>query len=268
MIISDQKVSLIKRELASGSSNLAHIASKVGVSRPTVRRYSKILGYHKGNKVRLKEHTLDLTYFKSIDTPEKAYVLGLIYADGCNTRRGLQISLGEDDKEVIEFVKTQLKASDDLRFIPKSHSTWKNKWELSIKSVELSKQLIRVGCLPAKSLIIKFPDFIAEELISHFIRGFFDGDGSIWKRQGGWHMSFTCGSRDFIYSLQEILSKQDIYSQIYLTGKNKNCFSLNLARRKDIEKIIRYMYNNSTFSMERKRLKAQDCLGERIQVLF
>lgn len=258
MIISDQKVSLIQRELINGSSNLAHIASKVGVSRPTVRRYSKILGYHKGNKVRLKEHTLDLTYFKSINTPEKAYVLGLIYADGCNTRKGLNISLQEQDKKVVEFVKDQLKVSNNLRFVPAPRSTWSNKWELTISSMELSKQLTQVGCHPAKSLTIKFPDFISENLLSHFIRGYFDGDGSLSKNQGSYRLSIVSCSPVFLQVLSNHLDS--IVGEHIPIYRNN---SISTSKTFVIRSLIQYMYKDATFSMERKQSKALDFMRER-----
>jgi hypothetical protein len=257
MILTDQQYNTIEQDLKLGILNFTDIAKKLNISRPTVRAHAKRIGLHTGNKIRLKSYTLNVNYFDNIDTQEKAYILGLLYADGCNTRRGLQIALVEEDKEVIEFVKVQLGASNNLKFIPAAKPTWKNKWELSISSIELSKNLSKVGCIPAKSSILKFPDFINSNLIHHFVRGYFDGDGSIWLHKGGWHSSFTSASEDFILSLQDLLTKQGIYTKLYKTGVKKTCFQILLGRKYEIEKLMLYLFNGSTFSMKRKRLKME-----------
>lgn len=36
------------------------------------------------------------------------------------------------------------------------------------------------GCIENKTFKLKFPEFLSEELVPHFIRGYFDGDGSVF----------------------------------------------------------------------------------------
>lgn len=40
--------------------------------------------------------------------------------------------------------------------------------------------LSKHGCVPNKSLILKFPTTLPNELVNDFIRGYFDGDGSVY----------------------------------------------------------------------------------------
>jgi hypothetical protein len=253
----------LANEIEKGSKSFALLAREYNISRPTVRAYAKRLNLHKGNTKKLKIHTLDVDYFKKIDTQNKAYVLGFIYADGCNTRYGLDIGIKEDDLDVMEFIKNELKASNKLRYIKPHKKTWSAKWQLGIKSIDLSKDLTNVGCPPAKSLILKFPSFINDDLMPHFIRGYFDGDGHINFSKGSYRMGFTSGSISFITDLQNFIYAKTGVNIQYYTNKYNNCKSLQTSNQKSIRKVLTYLYNNSSFSMKRKREKAQAFLEGR-----
>ncbi len=248
MQLTSNQLNIINQKLLLGSLNFVEIGEEAQVSRGTVRKYAKKFGLHKGNTTRLKTHSLNTEYFKIFDIPEKAYILGLLYADGCNTRKGLQLGLQEQDKDVVEFVRSQLNVSNALRFIPKAKPSWKNKWELEFKSIEFSNELTRVGCVPAKSLTLKFPDFLPESLIPHFIRGYFDGDGSLLKHDA-WRMSFTSSSVEFIESLAKYLSEKIQQPLNIYKGKG---YSISTSKCSTIQAIINLMYVDSTFCMQRK----------------
>jgi len=253
----------LAEEIKADVKSFALLAREYNISRPTVRAYAKRLGLHKGNTKRLKSHTLDMSYFKTIDTPNKAYVLGFIYADGCNTRKGLQLGIQESDKDVIDFIKKELNASNNLRYVKPYKKHWLPKWELSVKSMDLSDDLTNVGCPPAKSLILTFPKFIDKSLMSHFIRGYFDGDGHIGFSKGSCRIGFTCGSISFIKDLQSFIYNEiNVDIQCY-TNKHNNCKVLQTSNQKSIRKILTYLYNNSSFSMKRKSEKAKAFLEGR-----
>jgi hypothetical protein len=233
-----------------------YIEKELKISRPTISTYAKRLGIHQQDRIKLKRYALNLEYFENIDTPEKAYIIGLLYADGCNTRRGLQIALAEEDKEVIEFVKSQLGASNALRFVPAARVTWKNKWELNITSMKLSRQLTAVGIHPDKSLTIKFPSWLSDNLMSHFIRGYFDGDGSIWQSGKSFSVAFSSGSLPFIKELHKVLLDQSGANLNYYKHSSNNGNSIQSSKQETVGKVLTYLYNDSPFSMERKRKKA------------
>lgn len=110
-----------------------------------------------------------------IDTQEKAYLLGLFYADGNiglnQTQCRIDLSLG--DKELI----FKLKELFPFFYI---HYDRGSKIELGNYCKDLKKDLISNGCLPRKSFDnrnnLHIPN-IEDSLIPHFIRGYFDGDG-------------------------------------------------------------------------------------------
>jgi hypothetical protein len=99
--------------------------------------------------------------------------------------------------------------------------------------------------------------------MSHFIRGYFDGDGYIAFSKGSYRMGFTSGSISFITDLQNfIYDKTGVNIQCY-TNKHNNCKTLQTSNQKSIRKVLTYLYNNSSFSMKRKREKAQAFLEGR-----
>ena len=236
------------------------ISKKIGVSRPTVAAHAKKLGFKPKVVGKVRTHFFNESYFEKIDTFNKAYVLGLLYADGCNTRVGMALALQEEDLEIIQFVKKELCYTGSLKYVLASNPNWKNKWEIRIKSNTLSKQLDRLGCKPNKSLSISFPTFLSENLLPHFIRGYFDGDGCISKgKKGEWHLSFTSGSPEFLIPLKKYLEDRlGIYFQHY-----PKYYSISTSRKDTICNIIRYMYTDSTFSMLRKKEKCMRFLVEK-----
>lgn len=252
----------MKKELELGILNYTELSRKYNISRPTVRAYAKRLGLHRGNKVRFKIHTLNEDYFKSINTPNKAYVLGFICADGCNIRRGLQIGINAKDKDVLEFIKIELEASNPLRYIKPARKNWSPKYELRVHSKELSKDLTAVGCPPAKSNILQFPHFLADDLVPHWIRGYFDGDGSLVKHSS-WRLSITAANKKFIEDLQTYINQRIPEPIKKYRNKYNGCYSLNTSKVLTVKSIINLMYTDISFAMSRKHESAQAFLIEK-----
>lgn len=65
-----------------------------------------------------------------------------------------------------------------------------NVFVIQFCSKQITQDLVRLGAIPNKSLVLQFPtfDIVPEEYISSFILGCFDGDGCIWngKRKKMW----------------------------------------------------------------------------------
>ncbi len=190
------------------------------------------------------------SFFKNIDTEDKAYCLGLMYSDGCvyiDKKNQYFIKLQMCDLDIIEKFK---KALD---YTGKIHKTIREKkkiiYQLHISSKDLCKDLIEKGCVPRKSLILKFPEnVIPKHLMGHFIRGIFDGDGSISKSKNNkWNVSI-CGTKDLILGIQKHLNFK---SQIYKCT-NKELYYLGLTSENSRLEFLKYIYKYSTIYMDRK----------------
>ena len=124
--------------------------------------------------------------FDEINTEEKAYWLGFLYADGCvrdskgypcNVSIGLQLN---DENHLYKFAEF-LGGEKDM--VKVNHS--KKRCDINIANKHMANTLIELGCTPRKSLTLKPPTAtqVPLGLKRHFIRGFFDGDGTIYKRK-------------------------------------------------------------------------------------
>lgn len=111
-------------------------------------------------------------YFKKIDTPVKAYIFGLLWADGCISQRRLAMSVKTDDIELLTLIQSELGGvlKSRERFDKRTEKIYKiSDWYLY--SQELINQIQNRG-------FRVYPKF-AKKLLPWFVLGFFDGDGNI-----------------------------------------------------------------------------------------
>lgn len=115
------------------------------------------------------------TFFSSVDTEAKAYLLGWIASDGAIRKNTIALYVHPQDTRVIEELRDSFCASLPLR--PKGNGRLIG---FSINSVEIVTDVCRLlDIRPGKKdAVVAFPELPAE-LQWAFLRGFFDGDGSI-----------------------------------------------------------------------------------------
>lgn len=199
--------------------------------------------------------------FACIDTKEKAYWLGFLYADGCvlGSTNTLRISLKTADEEhlikfknFIEAKNTEIKRNDKKdkktgKIYPISY--------FQISDKKIVSDLIKNGCLPSKtySLDFSFPseNILPKELQYHFLRGIIDGDGSIYedKKRHRLCLSIT-GNASILTSIKHILQKPN------LELENKGNYSvLHIDGNKQVLNILTKIYEDSSQEIELPRKK-------------
>lgn len=126
-------------------------------------------------------------FFDKIDTPEKAYWLGFICADGNVSADGkrIQIKLHERDAGHLEKFKDVIGYHGSVN----SYSAVTNYGaytfsQINITSPKMNSALVKNGCIPSKTMWLEPPDKLKSALVTHFIRGMIDGDGSLIRRAG------------------------------------------------------------------------------------
>lgn len=206
--------------------------------------------------------------FKIIDTPNKAYLLGLMYSDGCvsvGKRRGYhsyttKISL--TDKQIIldifeRFPFFNYAEVDFSRY----NSANKLQYQIVSGVVKLGKDFIENGVLPRKSLDNKdnlcFPD-IPDNLISHFIRGYFDGDGTIYstiRRPTHYRVEIYSVSKDFLLKMANYIRDTLKIKVVFRKKNNREGFIyiINIHRGKDVLKFKDFIYYDSDLKLNRKK---------------
>lgn len=231
-------------------NNYEHMSSKEisSVLNCSVRDINIFLDYKK-LIFNSKKYVLNENYFEKIDTPNKAYWLGFLYADGCimdRVRNGrisyvLELSLSREDISHLEKFKMSLKSNAPIKL-----KTVKDKYEacrLTICNKKICEDLIKLGCVPRKSLILTFPteEQVPKYLIPHFIRGYLDGDGCVFNNGKNVVVNFV-STFDFLSSIQEIM-----YDEFGLTKtsicKKGNAYQCSWRGKGNLKTWFDYLYN-------------------------
>ena len=203
----------------------------------------EVINYN--NKVDLNEDV-----FEIIDSEEKAYWLGFLYADGSvtktNKRSRLELCLKEADLNHIEKFKEFLQSNNKILY---KTSKLGNSYRLNVSSVKLVSDLMNKGCTPRKSLILKFPteDIVPRDLIRHFMRGYFEGDGWLgFYRDQKHHRCNIVGTYDFIVSFCKVLNMD--CEKITTKGK---IYQYEFKRHQ-VKELLNFMYSDCNVYLERK----------------
>lgn len=212
----------------------------------------------------LRKYELDEHYFDEIDTPNKAYILGLLYADGYNNTslNVIRLKLQKEDKQILEYISKELGYTAPLTFDERSkeNEKWKDIYSLTIRSAHMSETLDKIGMHQAKSLILTFPEWLDSTLYSHFLRGYIDGDGSIYcyDKKMNWNVSIV-GTCDFCNSVKSIIENTlDIHAHVKLDGRHNDITcDIRLGGNKQVFKFLNWIYKDADLKMERKYKKYQ-----------
>jgi intein-encoded DNA endonuclease-like protein len=208
------------------------------------------------------KYITNCNFFNIIDSEEKAYFLGLLYADGNVYLRKkhsyeLSIKLKEEDKYILEKLRDYLSPTTSLKKIVDKRTNNLH-FLFKINSKKICEQLIKIGCIPNKSLLLKFPE-IEERLVSHFIRGYFDGDGCIYERKPsktgsvnyGWQITSTIM---FCEVVKNYLQKLGVNSNLKLACAHSNniTVTLSVGGNNQVKKVLDWMYDGATIYLNRK----------------
>lgn len=222
-------------------------------------------------------------FFKKIDTKEKAYILGLLYADGNVHGKGITLCLQERDRHILKSISKILDFNGKLHFLPKRKKHHQNQYRLFLYNQDIANDLIKLGCVPAKSLILKFPTpkQVSNKFIRHFIRGYFDGDGCIYVNFKNFYKRTRYNTSlkatismvstfSFLRKLKKVC-KNKLGINFSLTRKiktdkrypnNKITSEIVLTRRESVVKFCEWIYKDSDLFLARKHKKYKDFVKE------
>lgn len=212
----------------------------------------------------LRKYHLNETYFDSIDTPNKAYLLGLLGADGCNfpPKGTVFIALQETDRELLEKINIEIGNETPLRVVDQSkrksdkNYSYSNMCVLNMYSKHICTSLEKLGVIRNKSLELKFPN-IDEDLYSHYLRGYFDGDGSVYQHVKNEHnkkitLTFT-STEQFCKKIKEIVeNKLGIYCGIYDASCHNGITKVASLSGASAIKLLDWMYKDADLYLQRK----------------
>jgi hypothetical protein len=215
-----------------------------------------------------RQYKINENYFNNIDTPNKAYILGFLYADGGNTsnydkkRYCITITLQENDSQILYDIKNEIGYDGPIKI--REYDGCKRA-TLDICNKNIVLKLHEYGIVPNKTLALKFPEWLDKKLYPHFIRGYFDGDGCLTSnnRKVSPQLSVSIVSTiDMCQTIVNIVSDQCyVNAHIYDVGHdrcNKNIKTFMLSGNLQCKRFLDYIYQNSDLKLQRKYEKYVD----------
>lgn len=228
--------------------------------------------------VRPDKYYYDKRFFENINREDKAYWLGFLYADGYvhitdrNAETGIELSAIDID-HLKKFNKS-LKGNITPTIRKERNGIIKSTYGIAsfrLYSRQMAQDLISHGCIENKTFYIEFPEFNESKLTWAFIRGYFDGDGSMYRDVGRKFIgfSFTCGSQKFLQGLRDFLYKEGIYG--YLSEEQRKderfhktsmVYKLLITGLNNAYSFGEKLYNEANIYLDRKKVKYTKAVQE------
>lgn len=186
-------------------------------------------------------------YFEVIGSEQQAYWLGYMYADASVSKNlsRLSINVQPSDFYHVERFQTEI-GSKHKPYDMKSVKSVRGTRRVDITSKQLCVDLVSQGCHPNKMYTLEPPCDLRPDLIRHFIRGFWDGDGSIgmYGQYSQIHMSATGTDAMIKWVAEQFPAKPSI-------GRSGNEARVRSVSKNALTNLD-FMYEDSTISLDRK----------------
>lgn len=198
-----------------------------------------------------------------------AYILGFFAADGyitVNKRGGQFWCVDIKDRELLEIIKKKIESEHKISIRERNRGQSRT-YRLQVGSIEMCEDLRRLGFSERKTKNLAIPN-IPRSYFSHFVRGYFDGDGNIWmgeihkdKNRKTRHtvlkLYFTSCSLEFLKELHSRLRLLGLLGGCIYTSKKRSFSRLQYSTTNTF-KLYDLMYNSRTkayFGLFLKRKK-------------
>jgi len=245
--------------------SIAKISNELSIERHKLSAHLRYDGIQIRQNGQKYQH--NTSFFETIDSEIKAYWLGFLYADGeirSFERHMLRLSLSRKDRDhILKFKNIISPESKISNYKARIRETEYKASRLTIVSKQIIQDLEKLGCTQNKTLTLTFPNnsIVPQQLISHFIRGYFDGDGSIvarTKRNKDGKIPSPCfsllGTQSFLLSIMTIFCEKLQFTITKLHTKG-NIFIYTKSGRNNVQKLYEYLYKDANIYLKRKKDK-------------
>ena len=215
--------------------------SKNLTKRILVENGVKIRNNSEANRV----YSLNEEYF-NYESHNMAYILGFIAADGTVREKSneIKITLSSVDKEILEKIKAELNSGRPLREYEDNNGY--SKVELDFSSPIIKNKLKEYGIIPNKTLLLKPPYKLNEKYIPDYIRGYFDGDGSISKtgyNNNGLEFRIVSASKEILEFFENYFCQKYNQSKSHIQSRKKEKNKLQLFDLRYSTNFSKELYN-------------------------
>ena len=234
--------------------NRTNSAIELKASRLGLKKYPYICNYH---------------YFDDIDTEEKAYWLGFLTADGWINKNdknnagvtGIELQYGDINhlKKFNKSIGGNYQITDRWR---SCHISTKDKEKkhhmccIRIFSLTMYNSLVNKGFTKDKSFDYYIPN-LRDDLIRHYVRGYFDGDGCLCFTNQSFHINFITASKMLNDDISKILKLENFHftENNYLNDYNTTMYKIDIHRQHDKINFLDWIYKDSNIYLDRKYKK-------------
>lgn len=234
---------------------------KYGYSQFLVKKLLKERGIQKRNYTEAKQsqriYEINDNYFKT-QSHNMAYILGFIAADGNVSLKenSISIQLHEQDNMLLEEIKKEIGSNRSIDFyITKAG---RRTCKLQVWSSEMKQDLANYGIIPNKTLVLKSPTLLDPKYHIDYIRGYFDGDGTVYIKEGHRKIvSFVGASKEVMTWIRDVLNQHNITTPSFrssLTEYGTTIYTLTYFNQSTVKKIENLFYDsNNSLYLKRKR---------------
>lgn len=251
-----EKIVLLYKQGYTAKQILVYFSDKVK-SENTIMSVVKKVGINRSGGV-IPHCNQD--YFETIDTEAKAYFLGLLLADGNihkvkNQKNSyvVQIALKYKDHDILEKFKMELNSTNMIRHYK---TETRDECVFGVHSYKLAQDLMKKGIVPNKTFEAELNYNIPKELFRHYIRGIFDGDGTVFVTNDRLRFGFY-GTHTLVSQIQEWLIEQISINKNKVFDKSTVSFVV-YQRKNDVKNFYNLIYDNATFFLQRKKEKFEN----------
>lgn len=244
----------------SGLSRKYNISTYI-LKKELVKKGIKIRSRNEQNKYspqNQRKFEVDDLYF-SKQSKNMAYLLGMFAADGCIYEKNntIKLTLATIDKPYLEQVRQELKAQSEIKDYETAQG-YKNS-ELRFSSFQIKKDLADYNIVPRKTYSFKFPQKLKKEYYRDFIRGYFDGDGSISTAGPSIRWQLCSHEKDILQKIIIFFEEHGVPKVSIQKYSGKELYYIQYSSI-STRKIYNILYYDNCFCLPRKKEKYESLM--------
>lgn len=203
-------------------------------------------------------NSTESSYFAVIDSPTKAYFLGLIAADGSlhyDKNRYLSVELKEPDCYVLETLAEELESTSKLTIYPRRDKNNTKYGRLRVYNRVLVDYLKNLGITNDTTKNKAYPA-LPIQLRPHYLRGLMDGDGCVKTKSKT--LNFGSCSRDLIEVWESWIYEQfEVSCSITekILKSKKPFYTITFGGKP--KEVLTWLYVNNQVCIQRKLKEAR-----------
>lgn len=184
--LSREEIDVIIDAYCNKKYGLVKTGKLVGVNQRIVRKVlinnnihiRSLAEANRANSINVRKYGVNDDYFDN-ESSNMAYILGFLAADGTVKKNGnrIKIGLSSVDRKFLELIKEELGAESNIFDYETSNGYMVS--ELGFTSQKIKQKLAEYNIIPGKTETFTFPTNLSKKYWIDFIRGYFDGDGSV-----------------------------------------------------------------------------------------